>query len=131
MNINVPIREKKTFMLDNGMTIEKWEKIGSKDFEVETDKVSEDEKKEIESAPDVIWWGVFQLPVPGRGTMPFHFQIDGDTIEDIAGKFESRLQAALKELEEEEKKMRNQIQTPNPADIEALNRGFQHPTPTN
>ena len=127
MKINVPIREQTNYMLDNGITIEKWQKVGTREFEVDPEKITEENKKEMEESPEVLWWGVFQLPVPGRGQMPFHFQIDGETIEEVAGKFESRLNAALKELEEEQKKMQNKIQTPNPADIEALNKGFQTP----
>ena len=130
MKITVPIREKKEFVLDNGITIEKWEKISSQEFEVDPQKVSEDDKKEIEEAPDNVWWGIVQLPIPGPdgrpvSSTPFHFQIDGETIEEVAGKFEKRLEAALKELEEQQKKAQTQIQPATPQDLQALNNAAQ------
>lgn len=126
MKINVPIREKKEFVLDNGVTIERWQRVSSQEFEVDPQKVSEEDKKEIENAPESFWWGIVQLPIPGPdgkpvSSTPFHFQIDGNSIEEVAGKFEKSLEAALAEMQERQKKEQNKIQPASPEDLQALN----------
>ena len=43
ITVTVPIREKKEYRLDNGMILEKWTKVSQKDFEVNSDQVTEED----------------------------------------------------------------------------------------
>lgn len=122
IKVKVPMREKKTFVLDTlGMTVEKWEKIGEKEFEVEEGRISPEDINKIENAPDCLWWGITQLPrqTPfGIEQVPFTFEVNGETLEEVAGNYESRLHEAIEELKKEIAKSQNQIQ---PASAEDLN----------
>ena len=119
MEINIPIRQKQEYTLDNGMVIEKWEKIAERKFTVDPNRVPEEQIKAIENGPDVMWWGVAQLPVPGPNgveAMPINFRIDATDVVDAAGKFEESLNATLDELKKEQSK----IQTPNAQEVQAF-----------
>lgn len=130
ITVTVPIREKKEYRLDNGIILEKWEKISEKNFEVPKDQVTEEDAERIKNGPEAMWWGVAKLPrqTPfGVEEVPFHFAIGGTTIEEVAGNYESRLEEALADLEEKIKKQQakqqNQIIPASAADLEALQKG--------
>lgn len=132
--VTVPIREKKEYRLDNGIILEKWIKISEKDFNVDSDQVTEEDAERIKNAPEVMWWGVAKLPrqTPfGVEEVPFHFAINGETIEEVAGLYEERLEEALSELEEkikqQQKEQQNQILPATAADISALEKAARQP----
>ena len=130
MTVTVPIREKTEYRLDNGIMIEKWSKVSEKDFEVDSTQVTEEQAEKIKNGPEVMWWGVAKLPrqTPfGVEEVPFHFAIRGETLEEVAGNYESRLEEALADLEEKLKKQQeqqqNQIIPASAADLSALEKG--------
>lgn len=132
--VTVPIREKKEYRLDNGMMIEKWEKVSEKDFKVDSSQVTKEDADRIKNGPEVMWWGVAKLPRQthfGVEEVPFHFAIGGTTLEEVAGNYESRLEEALVDLEEklkqQQEKQQNQIIPASAADLSALEKGsVQH-----
>ena len=128
ITVTVPIRSKQEYRLDNGIMLEKWEKISEKDFEVSTDQVTKEDAERIKNGPDVMWWGVAKLPrqTPfGTEEVPFHFAIPGSTVEEVAGNYEARLTEALADLEEKLKKeqQQQQIVPASAADLNALQKG--------
>lgn len=111
--VTVPIREKKEYRLDNGIVLEKWQKIGEKEFQVDSQQVTEEDAERMKNGPEIVWWGVTKLPrqTPfGTEEVPFQFFIQGETLDEVAGKYEARLQESLAELEEKIKKEQEQKQ---------------------
>jgi len=128
ITVTVPIREKKEYRLDNGIMLEKWEKISEREYEVPATEVTEEDAERIKNGAEVLWWGVAKLPrqTPfGVEEVPFHFSIPGDTIEEVAGNYESRLEIALADLEEKIKKQQNQIVPASAADLSVLEKAAQ------
>lgn len=129
IEVTVPIREKKEYCLDNGMIIEKWQKISEKTFKVDSSQVTLEQSEKIKNGPETIWWGVAKLPrqTPfGIEEVPFHFSINGETIEEVAGNYEERLEESLEDLERKIKKQQNKIIPANPADLCALEKNTSH-----
>jgi len=132
ITVTVPIREKKEYRLDNGIMLEKWVKVSEKDFEADAKEVTEETAEQIKNSPEVLWWGVAKLPrqTPfGVEEVPFHFSISGETLEEVAGNYEARLQEALADLEEKIKKQQqeqqSQILPASAADLSALEKAAQ------